>query len=159
MRCLMGPTLLCAVIFLAFTLVSLLRAVLRTMKVTHNTIYGSLNVYLLMAIIWGFVYLLLALFRPTALLINAIPGSSHSIDSTDWSDCMFYSLVTLTSPGGGLVRVSPEARSLTILENVSGVFYVAVLIARLISAYSESTAGRTLKGLRELETIEHANKV
>jgi hypothetical protein len=125
----------------------------------HDTIYGSLSVYLLMGITWGFVYLLFAVFRPTALLFNAIPGSSHSIDSTGWSDCTFYSFVTLTSLGGRLVPVSPEARSLTIVENVSGVFYVALLIARLISAYSASTAARTLKGLRELETIEHANKV
>jgi hypothetical protein len=72
---------------------------------------------------------------------------------------MFYSFVTLTSLGGGLVPVSPQARSLTILENISGVLYVAVLIARLVSAYSASTEARTLKGLRELEAIEHSKNV
>lgn len=150
---LMGPTLLCTLIFLAFTLVSLLRAVLRTMKVTHDTIYGSLSVYLLMAITWGCAYFLLVTFQPAALSMDALRRSNYNID---WSDCMFYSFVTLTSLGGGLVPVSPQARSLTILENVSGVLYVAVLIARLISAYSASTAARTLKGLRELEAIEHS---
>ncbi|MGA8872124.1 MAG: ion channel [Candidatus Acidiferrales bacterium] len=144
---LMGLALLCALIFLAFTLVSLLRAVLRTMEVTHDTIYGSLSVYLLMAMTWGFAYLLLAMFQPTALSMDLLGHSNHSID---WSDCMFYSFVTLTSLGGGLVPVSPQARSLTILENVSGVLYVAVLIARLISAHSASILKRTPLKAEEL---------
>ncbi len=144
---LMAPTLLCALIFLAFTLVILLRAVLRTMEVTHDTIYGSLNVYLLMAMTWGFAYLLLVMLQPTALSIDPLRNSNHSID---WSDCMFYSFVTLTSLGGGLVPVSPQARSLTILENVSGILYVAVLIARLISAHSASILRRTPLKAEEL---------
>ena len=152
---LMSAALLCTLIFLVFTLVSLLRAVLRSMKVTHDTIYGSLSVYLLMAITWGCAYLLLVTFQPAALSSESLRQPNHVVD---WSDCMFYSFITLTSLGGGLVPVSPQARSLTILENVSGVLYVAVLIARLISVYSASTAARTLKGLRELEAMEHSKE-
>jgi ion channel len=152
----MAPTLLCTLIFLIFTLVSLLRAVLRTMKVTHDTIYGSLSVYLLIAMTWGCAYFLLVIFQPGALGVDPLCSSNHNID---WSDCMFYSFVTLTSLGGGLVPVSPQARSLTILENVSGALYVAVLVARMVSAYSASTAARALKGLRELEAIEHSEDV
>lgn len=137
---LMAPALLCALIFLAFTLVILLRAVLRTMEVTHDTVYGSF----LMAMTWGFAYLLLVMSQPTALSIDLLRNSNHSID---WSDCMFYSFVTLTSLGGDLVPVSPQARSLTILENVSGVLYVAVLIARLISAHLRiNTKTHSLEG-------------
>jgi hypothetical protein len=135
-----GPTLLCTLIFLAFTLVSLLRAVLRTMEVTHDTIYGSLSVYLLMAMTWGCAYLVLVTFQPGALSIDPLRGSNHNID---WSDCMFYSFVTLTSLGGEIVPVSAQARSLTILETVSGVLYVAVLVARLVSVYSASIAARS----------------
>jgi hypothetical protein len=153
---LMAPALLSTLIFLVFTLVSLLRAVLRTMKVTHDTIYGSLSVYLLIAMTWGCAYFLLVTFQPAALSVDPVRGSNHNID---WSECMFYSFVTLTSLGGGLVPISPQARSLTILENVSGVLYVAVLMARLVSAYSASTAARTLKGLRELEALEQSKNV
>jgi len=137
---LIGPALLCILFFLAFTLVSLLRAVLRAMEVTHDTIYGSLSVYLLMAMTWGCAYLLLVTFQPGALSIELVRGSNHNID---WSDCMFYSFVTLTSLGGNIVPVSAQARSLTILETVSGVLYVAVLVARLVSVYSASIAARS----------------
>jgi Ion channel len=131
---------LCTFIFLAFTLVSLLRAVLRTMEVTHDTIYGSLSVYLLMAMTWGCAYSLLLRYQPTALSIDPLRRLNHNID---WSDCMFYSFVTLTSLGGEIVPLSPQARSLTILENVSGILYVAVFVARLVSAYSASIAARS----------------
>jgi hypothetical protein len=154
---LMGPALLCGLIFLAFTLVSLLGAVLRTMEVTHDTIYGSLSVYLLMAITWGFAYLLLVTFQPTALSIDPLRGSNHNVD---WSDCMFYSFVTLTSLGGDLVPVSPQARSLTILENVSGVLYVAAFVARLVSLHSASIAARSqLTALRGAEAKENSKDV
>ena len=47
------------------------------------------------------------------------------------------SFVTLTSLGhGDIVPVSAQARSLSILETVGGVMYVAVLIARLVGLYS-----------------------
>jgi hypothetical protein len=139
---LMAPALLCALIFFGFILVSLLRAVLRAAEVTHDTIYGALSVYLLMAITWSTAYLLLVTFQPAALVLDPLRDPNHTID---WSDCMFYSFVTLTSRGGGLVPISPQARSFTILENVSGVVYVAVLIARLVGAYSASARGIALK--------------
>lgn len=150
------PAVLFTLIFLVFTVVSLLGAVLRTMEVTHDTIYGSLSVYLLMAMTWGSAYWLLVTFQPAALSINPL---HHSHRSIDWSDCMFYSFVTLTALGGDIVPVSPQARSLTILENVSGVLYVAAFVARLVGLHSASTAARTgLPVVRGAEPKENAQE-
>jgi len=50
---------------------------------------------------------------------------------------VFYSFVTLTSQGNGdIVAMTAQARSLSILEAVSGTMYVAVLVARLVGLYS-----------------------
>lgn len=128
------PTLITTILFLAYTLVTLLRAVLRAKTVTLDTIYGALSVYLLIAFVWGVAYLLLEKLHPGALAMHSSPHPNHQID---WSDCMFYSFVTLTSLGyGDIVPVLPQARSLSILEAVSGIMFVAVLIARLVSLYS-----------------------
>ena len=55
----------------------------------------------------------------------------------DWFDCVFYSFVTLTSLGyGDIVPMTAQARSLSILEAVSGIMYVAVLIARLVRVHA-----------------------
>jgi len=54
----------------------------------------------------------------------------------DWFDCMYYSYMTLTTLGyGDIVPMTAHARSVSILEAVSGVLYVAVLIARLVGLY------------------------
>jgi hypothetical protein len=127
------PALLCTILFLAFTIVSLLRAVIRSERITHDTIYGSLNVYLLMALAWGCAYLLLETIQPGALSMDAVRHPNHHID---WYDCIFYSFVTLTTIGyGDIVPVTDRARSLSILEAVCGVLYVAVLVSRLVGLY------------------------
>jgi Ion channel len=124
------PALISTILFLSFTIISLLRAVVRSQRITHDTIYGSLNVYLLMALAWGTAYLLLETLQPGALSIDAERHPNHHLD---WFDCMFYSFVTLTTIGyGDIVPITGQARSLSILEAVSGVMYVAVLIARLV---------------------------
>ncbi len=126
------PALITTILFLAYALVTLLRAVLRAESVTLDTIYGALSVYLLIAFVWGAAYMLLETLHPGALASTRQPN--HQID---WSDCMFYSFVTLTSLGyGDIVPVLPQSRSLSILEAVSGVMYVAVLIARLVGLHS-----------------------
>src|SRR5215469_258173 len=131
-------TLVSTILFLAFTLVSLLKAVVRAERVTHDTIYGGLSVYLLMAITWAAAYLLLVTVQPGAIVMDAARHPNHTMD---WFDCVFYSFVTLTSLGyGDIVPMTAQARSLSILEAVSGIMYVAVLIARLVGVHSAAKA-------------------
>jgi|GraSoi2013_115cm_1033766.scaffolds.fasta_scaffold26735_2 hypothetical protein len=128
------PMLISTILFLILTLVSLLRAVGRAKRITHDTIYGALSVYLLMAIAWAAAYLLLVTIHPGAIVMDAARHPNHGMD---WSDCVFYSFVTLTSQGNGdIVPMTAQARSLSILEAVSGTMYVAVLVARLVGLYS-----------------------
>ena len=128
------PTLVSTIVFLGFTLVSLLRAVLRMDTVTSDTIYGALSVYLLMAFLWGGAYLLVETLHPGSLSVDSSRHPNHRIDL---DDCMFYSFVTLTSLGyGDMVPISAQSRSLSILEAVSGILYLAVLVARLVGLYS-----------------------
>ncbi|HZQ69356.1 MAG TPA: ion channel [Terriglobales bacterium] len=128
------PSLVSTLIFLGFTLVTLLRAVLSTETVTRDTIYGALSVYLLMAFVWGIAYLLLETLQPGGLSMDITRHPNHKVD---WFDCMFYSFVTLTSLGyGDMVPISAQCRSLSVLEAVSGIMYVAVLVARLVGLYA-----------------------
>jgi hypothetical protein len=130
------PGLISTLIFLGFTLVVLLRAVLHSHTVTRDTIYGALSVYLLMAFVWGIAYLLLETLQPGGLSLDSARHPNHTVD---WFDCMFYSFVTLTSLGyGDMVPLSAQCRSLSVLEAVSGIMYVAVLVARLVGLYANS---------------------
>lgn len=127
-------SLIFTILFLVFTLVTLLRAVLRSETVTLDTIYGAISVYLLMAMVWGTAFMLLVTLQPGTLAMDSARHPNHAID---WFDCMYYSFVTLTSTGyGDMVPVTAQGRSLSILEAVSGIMYVAILIARLVGLYS-----------------------
>ncbi len=139
------PTLVFTILFLVFTLVSLLRAVVRSERVTHDTIYGAISVYLFMAITWGVAYLLLVTVQPDAIVLDAARHANHAMD---WFDCVFYSFVTLTSLGyGDIVPMTAQARSLSILEAVSGTMYVAVLIARLVGVHASTKSQVNLEAI------------
>jgi hypothetical protein len=142
----MVPTLVCTILFLGFTLCSLLIAVVRASTVTKDTIYGAISVYLMMAAVWAMLYLLLYSLQPRSFAMN----SKHLTGTVGWSDFLFYSFVTLTSTGyGDIVPVSAQARSLSILEVVSGTMYIAVLIARLVGVYASA---RSETAPRELDS-------
>jgi hypothetical protein len=66
------------------------------------------------------------------------PGSFQiGANPTDLqSDLLYFSLVTLTTVGyGDVVPLSGEARMLAALEAVTGVLYIAITVAILVSAY------------------------
>jgi len=128
------PTLIFMLVFLAYTAASLLRVVVGADRVTPDTICGALSVYMLMALTWAVAYLLLVNVHPGAIAMDAARYPNHVMD---WEDCLFFSFVTLTTLGfGDIVPVSAQARSLTILEAVCGILYVAVLVARLVGLHA-----------------------
>jgi hypothetical protein len=54
---------------------------------------------------------------------------------------LYFSFITLNTIGhGDIVPVSKLARMLAIVEAVAGMFYVTLLIARLVSLYSANQA-------------------
>ena len=59
-----------------------------------------------------------------------------------WRTLIFFSFMTLTTVGfGDITPATPQAQSLTSIEGVIGVLYVAVLIARVVGIYARRPAG------------------
>jgi len=51
---------------------------------------------------------------------------------------LYLSLITLTTLGyGDIVPVTPPARLVAALEATTGVLYIAITVARLVSAYQK----------------------
>ncbi len=126
-------TALVPISFFVFFTVFLLRAVVTADEVTGDVIAGALSVYLLLGLTWSLVYQGLALVNPGAFTVgSAIAGTGP----LDWMDFLYYSFITLATVGyGDITPVTPLAQSLAYAEAVTGVLYVAVLVARLVSAY------------------------
>lgn len=125
---------ICTTAFFALIIIIVLSTILRSEEITRDTIMGAICGYLLIGILWGTMYLFLEVIHPGSFYIDLI----HNPDGiTDFGDLIYYSFVTLTTLGyGDITPLSPQVRSLAMFEAVSGVLYLAVLIARLVGSLS-----------------------
>jgi len=83
---------------------------------------------------WFALYSAIDVFYPGAIL--------HGTAGTDrQSELLYLSLVTLSTVGyGDVVPLGGEVRMLAALEGVTGVLYVAITVALLVSAYKQQGA-------------------
>ena len=101
----------------------------------RNAIAEAFISYLVIATAYGQLYCLLNNFVDHAF--------NQTIPSTQGTTFLYFSMVTLTSVGyGGIVPVNPYVRMIAALESMSGIFFVAVVVARLVSSYRRKPPAR-----------------
>jgi Ion channel len=84
--------------------------------------------YLIIATAFSQLYWILSRFVDNPF--NQPIGASQS------GALMYFSMITLTSVGYGyMAPVNPYVRMVAALESMCGIFYVAVVVARLVSSY------------------------
>ena len=130
----------------AITFFVVFSRVLRRGSVTSEKLQSAVCGYLLIAFCWSMLYALVEHFEP-----GTFPVITGDVDGVmDINDFLYISFTALTSTGyGEIVAVSSEGRSLQILEQIIGVFYIAVIIARLAGAYPpEEKASSPTRPLR-----------
>ena len=97
-------------------------------------LYIAVNVYLLIGLVWASLYLALNALYPGSLQLG-----SHAADRE--TELLYFSLITLSTVGyGDVVPVSGEARILAAMEGVTGVLYIAITVALLVSRFRNDPA-------------------
>jgi len=120
--------------FYAFMTVAVFFEVIAERRVSSDTIYGAICVYLLVGITFGSLYDLVETLHPGSFQINVETAGPAVIR---WRTLIFFSFMTLTTIGfGDVTPVTTQAQSLVSIEGVMGVLYVAVLIARVVGIYA-----------------------
>ena len=105
--------------------------VLLTGSVDLNTVIGSIALYLMIGHFFAIVYTVLLVVSPEALT-GLVPGPWYHL----LSQANYFSLVTLTTTGYGDIHPqSPTAQAIAAIEGVTGVFYMALVVASLIGAF------------------------
>jgi len=105
---------------------------LKRTKVTGQTIAGAITGYLFIAIIWSFLYRAFMILHPGSLHVEA----TRDYELNPMNLAMYFSLTTLTTLGfGDLVPVYKLMMVFSTFEAVIGVFYMTVVVARLVSLY------------------------
>jgi voltage-gated potassium channel len=120
-------------LFLQVT-VQLLRFIVRARDVDAEVLAAGVATFLVLGQMWAMLYLLVSFFEPNAF---ALPASVVSSKGFDGFNAFYFSFVTLTSTGyGDISPTAPVTRMLAVLEAVTGVLYLSVLIARLVTLYT-----------------------
>ena len=105
-------------------------------RVTRDELYATGAAFTVVA--WGFAYVYVA-----CQVVQ--PGSfvGHDGESHTFFDLLFLSFTNLTSVGlSDIVPVLGHARSLVMIEQVAGVLYVALVVARLVGLTVARQANR-----------------
>jgi hypothetical protein len=124
--------------FYFFIAVAVFLEVIRTRRVSSDTMYGAVCVYLLVGMAFGSLYDLVETLHPGSFQINVDAAGPTDIR---WRTLIFFSFMTLTTIGlGDVTPVTVQAQSLTSIEGVIGVLYLAVLIARIVGMYARRTS-------------------
>jgi hypothetical protein len=124
-------------LFLIFYIgVIIFQDIIGSEKISRNEIYGAISVYLLIGAFFGIIYQTLLVFDLNALYFN--PTNFKELPPTD-GEVFYYSFITLSTVGYGDVSpVAPLARSISMIEAILGVMYVATMIARFVAHHSNS---------------------
>jgi hypothetical protein len=106
----------------------MIRYVFADERVTSDEIYAVGAAFTVVA--WGFAYVYSA---AQVLWPGSFAGAGPPGDRS-WFELLFLSFTTLTSTG--LSDITPalaHARSLSMVEQVTGVFYIAFVVARMVA--------------------------
>jgi len=107
-----------------------LRAVLKQRDITREVISMAISVYLLFGLTFGLFYIVLHDLQPNAFSFGA--GSPPSEQQTI-PILIYFSLTTLSTIGfGDITPVTLQARYAAVAEGITGQFYLAILVARLV---------------------------
>lgn len=105
--------------------------VVRGNEISTNRVIGAVSLYLLLGVLWSVCYAAVELLSTESFAGGVATGPNG------WgSDWLYFSFVTMTTLGyGDITPVSSIARVLAYMQALFGQFYIAILVAGLVSAY------------------------
>jgi hypothetical protein len=113
----------------------ILAFVIRQRTLTLDSIFATIAAYLLIAGLFTQVYMCLLTWNPASfsLPVDIAGRPVHMLHS----DMTYFSLVTLATVGYGDIQpVTSTARMLSMIQAVTGQFYIAVVVAIFVGTYA-----------------------
>ena len=125
--------ILCTAALYIYCIIMIIAHLSVSKEVKADDIFASLSLYLLLGLSWCLAYELVELWAPGSFYISSQQNIDHILN---WSDFLYFSFVTLTTLGyGDITPITSTTRSLTVLESVTGVMFIAVFMPRTIGLY------------------------
>jgi hypothetical protein len=113
--------------FYGYVSYAMIRYLFHDDRVTRDELFATGAAFTVVA--WGFAYVYAAV---QVLVPGSFTGTGGG-DERTWFELLYLSFAQLTSVGlSDVVPVKPHARSIAILEQTMGVFYIALVVARMV---------------------------
>ncbi len=123
---------LCGVLFLFGSAGLIVRSLFNSRSLTFDSIFGSVCGYLFLGLAWAMSYSMIESFQPGSFQIA--PSLRTSEEQPQPYVLTYYSFVTLTTVGyGDVTPTSPTTRTFAWIEAMTGQFYLAIIVAGLVS--------------------------
>jgi hypothetical protein len=128
---------ICGVLFFIVVVLHLLRFIRTQERVSGDLIIGAAVIYLLIAVTWSYIYLIIETIQPGSF------AAPEVMDQWRRYPFLYYSLVTITTLGYGDITPSTSvAGSFSVLEAVIGQLYLATMIAWLVGVHVSQSRGK-----------------
>ena len=112
---------------IGFTVILLFQLTLRRQRVTGDTLFGAISIYLSIGIVFGIVYTAIA-------RTDAAAFDPAQVIADGRSELYYFSFVSLTTLGyGDISPVADLPQILATLEAILGVVLLATLIGRIVA--------------------------
>jgi hypothetical protein len=121
---------------LALLATGIVRFVYRSRRLTIDGIFATMVAYLIVALAFAQVYLLIVGGDPQSFVLP-VPAAERTHQLLH-IDMVYYSLITQCSVGyGDVLPRSDTARMIAAIQAVIGQFYMAVVVAIFVGMYAE----------------------
>jgi len=122
------------ILYLGILVYSFLRSIIHTTKVTASLLSATLSLYLIIGLLWAALFAFLESVSPGSFSGNVLEHAGSAAGRLQ--SFIYFSFITLTTVGyGDITPQTQGAGALCQAEAIVGQFYIAVLVARLVSMY------------------------
>jgi len=123
-------------LFLSIVAIAILFDLFQSKKVSGDTMAGAVCVYLLIALIFSYLYVLVEICSPGSFSFTQGQARMHLWLSKEFYSFFYFSLITMTTVGyGDVTPISKAARTCASLEAILGQVYLTILVARLVGMH------------------------
>lgn len=128
--------LVSTIVFLIYCGGIIVSYLLKARSVGPNQIAGAVSFYIILGTFWSYIYTMLEFLHPGSF--NNVSGSEPDVGAR----FLYFSFVTLATLGyGDITPRIPFAQSLAVTEVIVGQFYMAIVVAYLLSIFIRKGLG------------------
>ncbi|MEC7838663.1 MAG: ion channel [Chlamydiota bacterium] len=120
-----------------------IKFLIRSNEFNLNQLFAATSTYILMGLTWTVMFQVIELVNPGSFYTSDEQNINNILS---WSDFIYYSFTTLTTLGyGDITPVNSVARSLSILEAITGVIFIPVIISGIVSILITKTLNKRIQ--------------